>query len=138
MLEDPNSIMKRQVIAYWQQEPLNRPVKITSLLREPMLWTDGYITCYKFVAGRTLADVERLLGLPASELGGGAYLYEFMRLPAAPEFELRGYSQCPDGNEWKPDSKYPAGLGVPQWQVGRQAYIPSRLAAVIAAGEKVP
>jgi hypothetical protein len=137
MVTDPNLLMKRQVIAYWEQEPMNRPVKITGLHRQPTLWAEGYITCYKFVAGRTLGEVERLLGLPSAELLPGAYLYEFMRLPTITEFELKGYSQCPDGKPWTAESKYPAGLGVPQWQVARDAYIPSRLAAVIASGTTV-
>jgi hypothetical protein len=64
-------VLKREVIAYWQLEPGNRPVKITSIVRDPMFWTEGYITCYKFVARRTLPEVEKTLGLLAGELVGG-------------------------------------------------------------------
>jgi hypothetical protein len=137
MMTDPKLLMKRQAIAYWEHEPMNRPVKITSVMREPTLWAEGYITCYKFIAGRSLDEVERLLGLRSGELLPGAYLYEFMRLPRPTEFELRGYSQCPAGKPWTAESKYPAGQGVPQWEVSKDAYIPSRLSAVIASGMPV-
>lgn len=137
MTQDPSLFMKRQVIAYWKHEPRNRPVKITSINRHPTLWTEGYVTCFKFVAGRPLQEVELVLGLQKAELQTGAYLYEFMRLPTETEFELRGYSQCPDGKPWTADSTYPAGRGAPQWEVTKDAYIPSRLASVIGPGQTV-
>ena len=134
MAWDEETIRRRNVIAYWELKAENRPVKITGILRHPGLWAEGYITCYKFVAGRSLEDVERILGLKVGELAGGAYLYEFMRSPSASEFELRGYTQCPAGENWTAASDYPPGLGAPQWEVTREAYIPSRLAAIVDVG----
>lgn len=103
-----------------------------------MFWTEGFVTCYKFVGGRTLPEAEQILGLPAGELAGGAYFFEFLRLPAAAEFELKGYSQCPDGKPWEPWGKYPPGLGAAQWRVMYNTYIPSRLAAIVEANGKLP
>jgi hypothetical protein len=136
MPHDAEAVLKKEVIAYWEKEPLNRPVKITSIVRDPMFWTEGFITCYKFICGRTLTDAERILGLPAGSVMAGAYLYEFMRLPSAGEFELRGYSQCPDGKPWEPGSKYPPGLGVPQWRVKPNSYVASRLVAIVEPGAR--
>ena len=127
-------VLKRNAIAYWLQEPRNRPVKLTGASRQPTLWSAGYVTCWKFVAGRTLQEAEQMLGLRAHELHGGAYWYEFQRIPRQDEFDTRGYTQCPDGKVWKEDSAYPAGLGAPQWRVHDDAYIPSRLLGFVAPG----
>jgi hypothetical protein len=128
------NVLKRLAIAYWEANPLNRPVKVTSIVREPMFWTEGFITCYKFIAGRSLEQVEQILGLKPHELVAGAYLYEFMRMPTADEFELKAYTQCPDGMQWNESSSYPPGRGASQWRVKPNTYIPSRLAAVIEPG----
>jgi hypothetical protein len=128
------AVLKKQVIAAWESEPLNRPVKITSIVRDPMFWTEGFITSYKFIAGRSLNEAEGILGLKSGDLLAGAYMYEFMRLPTADEFELKGYSQCPDGKNWQPESEYPAGKGAPQWRVKPNTYIASRLAAIVDPG----
>jgi hypothetical protein len=132
------AVLKRNAIAYWISAPRNRPVKLTSALRQPTFWTEGYVTCHKFVTGRTLIEAETLLGLHVGELRGGAYLYEFQRLPTENEFDVRGYTQCPDGKPWMPDSDYPPGAGVAQWQVRRNTFIPSRLSAFIGPGEVIP
>ena len=130
-------VLKRNAIAYWQQGGGNRLVKVTSLARQPAFWVDGYITCYKFIAGRSLPEVERILGLMAGELAGGAYLQEFQRLPTHDEFETRGYTQTPDGRPWAPGG-YPIGAGAAQWQIRKDAYIPSRVVLVIESGQLVP
>jgi hypothetical protein len=131
------AVLNRNVIRYWTHSILNRPVKLTSLQRPPMFWTEGYVTCYKFVAGRTLGDAERILGLKAGELGGGAYFYELARLPTTEEFATRGYTQTPDGIPWDPSSEYPIGAGAAQWEIYRNTYIPSRLIGIIHPGERV-
>lgn len=129
------AVLKRNAMAYWLAEPGNRPVKLTSMLRDPMFWVEGYITCHKFVAGRSLAEAERVLGLPQGELQGGAYVYEFQRLPEAHEFDLRGYTQCPDGQAWSGSGPYPPGTGAAQWQVRRNTFVPARLVAIVRPGE---
>lgn len=138
MAHDHEAVLKREAIAYWEASPLNRPVKVTAIVRDPMFWTEGFVTCYKFVGGRTLEEAERMLGLPSKELAAGAYFYEFMRLPSADEFELKGYTQCPDGKPWTRDSKYPPGLGAAQWRIKKNTFIASRLAAIVEAGGRFP
>jgi formylglycine-generating enzyme required for sulfatase activity len=132
------AVIKKEAIAYWQQGPLNKPVKLTSFGRDPMFWTEGYITCRKFIAGRSLSEAERILGLRAGELAGGAYLYEFLRLPTADEFDLRGYTQTPGGQPWHAGSKYPPGTGAAQWEVRKNTFIASRLIATIQRGQTIP
>ncbi len=138
MAHDHEAVLKREAIAYWEANPLNRPVKVTAVIRDPMFWNEGFVTCYKFVAGRTLGEAESILGLRAGELAAGAYFYEFMRLPTTDEFELKGYSQCPDGKPWKPGSKYPPGLGAAQWRIKKNTFIASRLAAIVEYAGKFP
>jgi hypothetical protein len=138
MAHDHVTIQKRQAIEYWRRSPLNRPVKITSLTRPPMFWGEGFVTCYKFVAGRTLEEVERMLGLKVGDLTNGAYFLEFAALPTEDQFELKGYTQCPDGQNWSPTSDYPAGLGAPQWRILPNTFIPSRVAAVVQKGGRIP
>ncbi len=132
------AVLKRNAIAYWQQGARNRPVKVTSFSRAPMFWSEGYITCHKFIAGRSLAEVERILGLRQGELTAGAYLYVFLRLPSADEFETRGYTQTPGGQPWHAGSAYPVGAGAAQWEVRRNTYVPTRLIAAIQPGQKIP
>jgi hypothetical protein len=138
MIWDHEAALKRDVVAYWEAEPRNRPVKITPINRDPMFWTEGYITCYKFIGGRPLAEAVQILGLKPIEFVGGAYFFEFTRFPAPGEFELKGYSQCPDGEPWTPESEYPKGLGAAQWQVKRNTFIPSHIAAIVRAGGMIP
>lgn len=138
MGHDHEAVLKRNAVEYWSLNPLNRPVKVTSIVRDPMFWSEGFVTCYKFVGGRSLEEVERIIGLPAGELAGGAYFYEFLRRPTADEIELKGYSQCPDGKPWTPESNYPPGLGAAQWRIIPNTYIPSLLAAIVDRGGRLP
>jgi hypothetical protein len=130
--------IKEGALAYWRKEPRNKPVKLTSVSFEPMFWTEGYITCHKFIAGRTLEEAEQILGFQKGEFGRGAQLHKFLRFPTAEEFDLRGYTQCPDGKAWTPASDYPPGLGAPQWKVRKNSFIPSRIVAVIPPGQTIP
>jgi hypothetical protein len=138
MAHDHVAVQKRQAIAYWRLNHLNRPVKVTSVSRPPMFWGEGFVTCYKFVGGRTLDEAERILGLRVGELGAGAYFHEFLALPNEDQFELKGYSQCPDGQNWTPASDYPAGLGAPQWRILPNTFVQSRVAAVVEPGGRFP
>lgn len=119
--------LKSLVIEVWNDQ---RPtlVKVVSAERGPSAGVGGYITNEKFIAGRTPAEMERILGLKRGELGDGAHVMRLNRLPTSEEFELRGYTNTPDGKTYvegvsNPD--YPPGLGAPQWQLKRGVQIPS-------------
>jgi hypothetical protein len=133
-----HTVLKRNAVAYWKQNAMNRPVKITAENRAPAFWSEGYITCRKFVTGRTLDEVERILGLRPGELEKGAYVHEFIRLPTIDEFEVRGYTQTPAGQAWTPASAYPAGAGAAQWEIRKNTFIPIRVLAFVAPGHHVP
>jgi hypothetical protein len=130
--------VKRSAISYWQQSPLNKPVKLTSFSREPTMWGEGYITCHKFIIGRSLTEAERILGLRPGELSSGAYLYKFLRLPTIEEFDTRGYTQTPGGLPWQEGGAYPVGAGAAQWEIRRNTFIPTRLVAAIEPGQRIP
>ena len=53
----------------------------------------GCITKEKFIAGRTLADIERILGFHQGRFTGGIAVAALLELPDMQQFELAGYSQ---------------------------------------------
>jgi len=53
----------------------------------------GCITKEKFIAGRTLADIERILGFRHGRFIGGITVAALLELPGMQQFELAGYSQ---------------------------------------------
>ncbi len=64
----------------------------------------GCFTKEKFIAGRTLAEIERILGFHAGRLSAGMAVVALLDLPALSQFELAAYSnvathrhQVPDG-----------------------------------------
>ena len=52
----------------------------------------GYITKDKFVAGRTLQELEAILGFQRGRFGKGIYVLALDRLPLPGEFQLASYS----------------------------------------------
>ncbi len=48
----------------------------------------GFITKEKFIAGRTLAEVEKVLGFHAGRLSQGVAIAVLMELPGMQQFEL--------------------------------------------------
>jgi hypothetical protein len=58
-----------------------------------ILTVSGCITKEKFIAGRTLADIERILGFRQGRFIGGIAVVALLELPGMQQFELAGYSQ---------------------------------------------
>ena len=52
----------------------------------------GYITQDKFLLGRKLSEIERLLGFQPGRLSQGATFIKLTELPKAGQFNLAGYS----------------------------------------------
>jgi hypothetical protein len=68
----------------------------------------GFVTQAKFIKGRSLAEVENLLGFHKGRLDKGMYvacLAPGQSLPVAADFELRGYSQIAD-HRWGGTGNY--------------------------------
>jgi hypothetical protein len=53
----------------------------------------GCITQERYIKGRSLAELERLLGFEKGRLEKGIVVAALIQLPAAHQFELLGYSQ---------------------------------------------
>ncbi|HEV3198566.1 MAG TPA: hypothetical protein VGZ73_11675 [Bryobacteraceae bacterium] len=52
----------------------------------------GCITKEKFIAGRTLAECEKILGFHSGRLAGGITVVALLELPTLQQFELAAYS----------------------------------------------
>ncbi len=109
------TVLKAEVIRQWSKGGQNRPVKIVSADVGPLRQVQGYITQEKFIKGKNLTELERLLGLPAGKLRVGAYVLVFERLPQAQEFQLKSYTNLPGGEPFMEGGSFPPGLGAPQW-----------------------
>src|SRR4249919_3043893 len=120
---DVNRI-KQNVSEYWRAEAWNWPVKVMSAQRAATLRASmgrivsvkGFVTSEKFVRGRSLQEVERILGLLPGELQNGAVLLRLNAPPLPHQYELRGYTQTPAGEPYS-GGPYPPGLGANQWEL---------------------
>jgi hypothetical protein len=110
--------LKRIAIESWSA---CRLVKVVSARKGPLSTVDGYITLEKYLLGCDCGEMARRLGLPSSSLYEGAYVMRLKRPPAPAEFELRGYTNTPQGKTYKPGGKsdYPPGSAIPQWKLIR-------------------
>jgi hypothetical protein len=132
--------IKQNVAEYWQAEGWNWPVKVISAARGLALGASagrvvavsGFVTSEKFVRGRPLDQVERILGLLPGDLKNGAVLLRLNILPLPQQFELRGYTQTPAGEVYS-GGLYPPGLGANQWEL--KAKIPATVLKIAPAGQ---
>jgi len=127
--------IKQNVLAYWMQDPrLNGPVKVISAERAASLGSrlglvvpvGGCVVSAKFVLGRPLDEIEKILGLNPRELRAGGALLRLTRFPAANEFDLAGYTNVPAY------PGYPVGRGSNQWVVTAQ--IPAKVERLAGPG----
>jgi len=91
----------------------------------------GFVTKQKYLAGRSLLELESLLGFHAGRLATGATIAALDRFPQAREFETRGYSQVADHRHATPpglDMAVIKRLAMAAWAPGG----PDRLVRVIA------
>src|ERR1019366_7671173 len=90
--------IKQHVSEYWRAEAWNLPVKVMSAHRASALGASagrvvavkGFVTSEKFIRGKSLEQVERILGLLPGELKDGAILLRLNVLPLPHQYELRG------------------------------------------------
>lgn len=57
----------------------------------------GYCTKAAFLRGKTLPELERLIGYGDGRLAGGATIFFLRQLPAPDDFQLAGYNYFSDG-----------------------------------------
>jgi hypothetical protein len=53
----------------------------------------GFVTQEKFINGKSLSELERILGFQAGRLNEGAVFYALKQLPMPEQFEFKGYTQ---------------------------------------------
>ena len=61
----------------------------------------GFVTKDKFVRGRSLGELERVLGYGTGRLSKGVIVAKPLALPGVGDFETRGYSQVA-GHRYRP------------------------------------
>src|SRR4051794_9644823 len=81
-------MLRRDAVACWKAGPLARPVQVVPKGAGPVFWCRGPFTQRRFVQGRSLAEIERILGLQPGALAAGADVYDMPRLPAVDQFEI--------------------------------------------------
>jgi hypothetical protein len=127
--------IKQNVEGYWMQDPkMNGPVKVISAARAASLGAraghvipvGGCVVSAKFVLGRPLATIEKILGLKPGELSGGGALLRLNRFPGPNEFDLAGYTNV------AAYPGYPPGLGSNQWVV--KVDIPATVEKLVGPG----
>jgi hypothetical protein len=74
-----------------------------------LAWVSGYVTKEKFVKGRRLVEIERILGYHAGRFAQGVTFIKLNRLPSLAEFELAAYSNVA-GHRYQ----QPANLDIPK------------------------
>jgi hypothetical protein len=118
--------LKQMAMAVWQRGGLDTLVKVMPYGSTPnAAYPVGYCTTLKYILGRSPVQMESIVGLAkATKLAQGAEVFTIDPLPAATEFDLKGYSQTPAGvatNDpaYKHHPGYPPGEGVPQWDLAR-------------------
>src|SRR5579863_4208433 len=70
----------------------------------------GFVTQLKYLNGRTLLQIEGLLGFLGGRLSVRATIFALARLPNIEEFETRGYSQVADHRHRPPAALDPLAL----------------------------
>ncbi|NML46310.1 hypothetical protein HHL11_21350 [Ramlibacter sp. G-1-2-2] len=110
-------MLKRDALACWKLGPLARPVQVVARGAPLQFWCRGPFTQHKFLAGRSLPEVECILGLEAGALAGGADVYDMTRMPQANEFEVDE-----------------AATEVPRWRPAGCSFVTVRKLASIGPG----
>jgi len=57
------------------------------------VYQKGFFTTQRYLQGKTLVEIERLLGFREGRLSKGAWFFVANRLPGTNDFDLAGYSQ---------------------------------------------
>ena len=105
----------------------------------------GYFTRLRFLLGYTPRELDRILGFGATEsLSTGCDIYLAAELPKPDDFEIRGYTNTPNGisrSQLAPgadfDPRWPPGAGVVQYELAEGRSLRARHVASIGPTEKI-
>jgi hypothetical protein len=133
--------LKQMAISLWRQGGMDSLVKVSPRGRSPDdALNIGYCTTFKYVVGRTPAEMEAVVGLRSgSKLAFGARIFLVRPLPGPTQFRLSGYTQTPEGISAAaktPHPDYPPGLGAPQWELVGHSQKALLLLAEVPPGQK--
>lgn len=146
--------LKSLAIEKWRSAPELWPVKVLSLARTQELErkqggmklaaVGGYFTVARAVRFKTPKEMEDLLGFETGSFRSGVAIWKLGSLPSADQFELRGYTQSPGGENFdgivirrvghpRPQyltpqgttAQYVPGLGVEQWELRKGLLLPA-------------
>ncbi len=149
----------------WKSHRILWPVKAMPITRvlelerqdgsHPLQGVGGFFTCMRSVMSKTPEEMEAILGLGPGYFKSGVSIWRFQQLPTPDQFELKGYTQCPDGENFEgtvlretgaPRPKYfkkdgtPAtfipGLGVEQWTLKSGIILPAVELERVAVGQQ--
>jgi len=135
--------LRAMAIEMWKRGGLDTLVKVCphSTIPDPSR-TTGYCTTFKFIVDRTPIEIEGIVVLArGGKLVAGAEICVVDPLPLPPQFELRGYSQCPAGVStstpgYVPHPGYPPGLGARQWELSGYPQTGLKLIASVPPGQR--
>ena len=136
----------------WTLQGPNRVVKVVKLLPggvNPIGGNagpskqGGYITTASSLRNMMPAQIEKALGLPAGELGSGAVIYKFLRLPQPSEVTYELTADHPGGQKFTSMShpSYPPGSAqIHQWRIDPPHDVPvdTKNPIVLMPGQKFP
>jgi hypothetical protein len=105
-----------------RRETIDRPVKVLTLEPNipPPARVKGYITQERYLLNKTPREMREILGLRPSDLATGARVLVVTQPLTLQDFENKGYSHLPAGQQWTPLSSYPPGKGAGQWNLIRE------------------
>src|SRR5207248_3182952 len=66
-------------------------------------FVSGYVTKDKFIRGRSIGEIERILGFHGGRFRRGIAVIRIDRLPSLSEFELAAYSMIPEHRYRQPE-----------------------------------
>jgi hypothetical protein len=135
---------RRRKIEQWKRDKA-RLVKVTESTR-PIRTRDGkpvctgYFTEEIWVFGKTPAELERQLGMPAGAYRDGVKIWHITQFPNVDEFDIRAYTHLPDGKPYRPNpdpskTDYPPGLGANQYAILPPHALDCELIIMLAPGQ---
>lgn len=71
-------------------------MQIKKLILNSTIQEAGFVTQDKYLRGRTLWEIEKILGFHRGRCEKGLYIARVIQLPSPHQFELKGYTLIPD------------------------------------------
>ncbi len=120
----------------FSMRPGRRPVKVVNPSGANYLKSSGqiagYITCEKYLFGKTCKEIERLLGLRPFDLRSLAYVFVLQRLPTPAEIDFHLSTAFPGGGVYDDKSHDTYMEARENYRRGRNLFVRSHTPVVNA------